>query len=272
MRYQEQRLPPPLDALVECVWTAESDGGSGFEAIVPDGCPELIVQKGDLFESASGVQPKAFVVGALRGPLRVRPLGRVHTVGVRFRPGGLAGFLRVPLHELTDRAVPLDELFGGAARELAEQLAAASSGHDAARVVAGFLGPRLAPRARGATGAAPLVQELLRSRGQCTVDGLAAGAGISPRHLERVFRQEVGLSPKRLARVFRLQEVLRRLGEGPGALVDVALDCGYADQAHLTRDFQELAGESPTRWISAHGHELARRFTARERLDAFFGA
>jgi transcriptional regulator GlxA family with amidase domain len=110
---------------------------------------------------------------------------------------------------------------------------------------------------------------LVRSRGRTSVDALAAGAGVSARHVERVFRDEVGLSPKRLARVVRLQEVLRRLGAAPDRWVDVALDCGYADQAHLSRDFRELTGESPTRWS---GSDLARQFTAPARLEAFFSA
>jgi AraC-like DNA-binding protein len=273
MRYEEIRLGPPLDSWIECVWTAQSapGGGSNFEAIVPDGCPELIVQLGDRFESTAAgrrqTQPAAFLVGALSGPLHVRPLGRVHTVGVRFRPGGLAGFLRVPQHELSDRVVPVSALFGRAGDELAEQVAAAREPKGLRRAVSAFLAPRLAPPA---TLTRAMVGELIRARGQIGVEALATAAGVSPRHLERVFRREVGLSPKRLARVVRLQEVLRRLSEAPGSWVDVALDCGYADQAHLTREFRELAGESPARWIGRDGHELARRFTAPERLDAFF--
>jgi uncharacterized protein DUF6597 len=107
MRYQELRLYPPLDRWVECVWMAEAapSDASGFDTIVPDGCPELIVHLGDRFERAAAgrteLQPDAFLVGTLSGPLRVRPLGRVHTVGVRFRPGGLSRFLRRRVRSLS---------------------------------------------------------------------------------------------------------------------------------------------------------------------------
>jgi len=271
VRYGELRLPPPLDRWVECVWTAESPAvaEAGFDTIVPDGCPELILQLGDPYESlVEGrieQQPSAFLMGALSGPLRLRARGRTHTVGIRFRPGGLSSFLRVPLRELTDRAVPVADVFGARGRELAERAAEARGAPDLLRAVEGFLHPLLAPRARGRAMAATLV----RSRGRTTIDALAACAGVSTRHVERVFRDEVGLSPKRLARVVRLQEVLRRVGEAPGRWVDVALDCGYADQAHLSRDFRELTGESPARWT---GSSLARQFTDPARLDAFFAA
>ena len=269
MQYRELPLPAPLDGWVECVWTVQAPAGpvTGFDTIVPDGCPELILQLGDRYESAEGggaeVQPAAFLVGAMSGPLRVRPLGRTHTVGIRFRPGGLASFLRTPLHELTDRSVPLADLFGAAGGELAERAAGARGPEELLGAASDFLAARLAPRRGGRA----LAGALVRSRGRTSIDALAAGAGVSARHVERVFRDEVGLSPKRLARVVRLQEVLRRVASAPERWVDVALDCGYADQAHLSRDFRELAGESPARW---NGGALARQFTAPARLEAFF--
>jgi AraC-like DNA-binding protein len=267
--YRELALPPPLDRWVECVWSVQAPAApaAGFDTIVPDGCPELILQLGDRYECTDGrrteLQPAAFLMGALSGPLRVRPRGGTHTVGIRFRPGGLSSFLRLPLHELTDRALPVADAFGAAGRELCERVASARGAGDLVHAAGRFLLPRLAPRPGGRA----LAGALVRSRGRTSVDALAAGAGVSTRHLERVFRDEVGLSPKRLARVVRVQEVLRRAGAAPGRWVDVALDCGYADQAHLVRDFRELTGESPARWS---GSELARQFTAPARLDAFF--
>jgi AraC-like DNA-binding protein len=267
--YREQRLPAPFDRWVECVWTAEAGPrpGAAFDTIVPDGCPELILQLADGYECEAGgrveAQPRAFLMGPLSGPLRLRPRGRTHTAGIRFRPGGLAGFLRVPLHELADRAVPLADVFGRAGRELAERAAEAGDTRGLVHAASLFLGPRLSPRHAGRA----LAGVLVHSRGRASVDALAAGAGVSTRHVERVFRDEVGLSPKRLARVVRVQEVLRRVGSHPVRWVDVALDCGYADQAHLSRDFRELTGESPARWI---GGDLARQFTNPARLDAFF--
>ncbi|HEX6737251.1 MAG TPA: helix-turn-helix transcriptional regulator [Vicinamibacteria bacterium] len=276
MEYREARLGGPLDRWIECVWTARAEArpGTGFESIVPDGCPELIVQLGDGFEAAgprgAEAQPRSLLVGPLTGPLRLRARGRVHTVGVRFRPGGLARFLRCPQHELADRAVPLRDLFGAPAAELVERLGEARDPGALAAAVAALLAPRPRPRPTEAVRTRAIVQELIRSRGRVGIEALARGAGVSARQLERVFRREVGLSPKRLARVVRLQDVIRRLAERPARWVDIALDCGYADQAHLAREFRELAGEAPSRWLGGDGQELARQFTTPARLDAFF--
>jgi transcriptional regulator GlxA family with amidase domain len=75
------------------------------------------------------------------------------------------------------------------------------------------------------------------------MDALGRLSSLSPRELQRGFRRHVGISPKRLARILRFQEALRLSGLVPW--VEVALRCGYFDQAHLVRDFRELAGETP---------------------------
>jgi AraC-like DNA-binding protein len=88
---------------------------------------------------------------------------------------------------------------------------------------------------------------LLRSGGRVAVQQLADDVGWSTRHLSQRFQQEVGLSPKAAARVIRFDRLRRRL---PGPLLELSLEHGYYDQAHLTREFRELAGCSPTTWMN----------------------
>jgi AraC-like DNA-binding protein len=61
---------------------------------------------------------------------------------------------------------------------------------------------------------------------------------------------EIGMSPKQLARAFRFDNVIARLADGAGTLADVAAATGYADQAHLTREFHQMAGCTPTQWLA----------------------
>ena len=78
------------------------------------------------------------------------------------------------------------------------------------------------------------------------MDELAAEIGVSCRHLTRQFQRAVGLSPKEFGRVSRFLHALQLLNAGNSrSLTDVALDCGFFDQAHFNHEFREFAGMSP---------------------------
>ncbi len=84
----------------------------------------------------------------------------------------------------------------------------------------------------------------LQRRPSTRIATIAAEVGWSRGHLVVRFRREVGLSPKRFARVARFRTAIDRLGRAP--LATVAAECGYADQSHLTHEFRDLAGATPS--------------------------
>jgi AraC-like DNA-binding protein len=89
-------------------------------------------------------------------------------------------------------------------------------------------------------------RRLVETHGTLGVEAVARELGCSRRHLAARFGEELGLSPKRLARVLRFRRAHALLGERPGTpLAGLAAECGYADQAHLTREFRALAGVTP---------------------------
>jgi transcriptional regulator GlxA family with amidase domain len=94
-------------------------------------------------------------------------------------------------------------------------------------------------------------RRLVNSDGGIPVRALAEETGWSRRHLASRFRSEIGLAPKEAARVLRFDRARRLLGRHDRpSLVDVANRCGYFDQAHLTRDWRQFAGCSPTVWMA----------------------
>lgn len=94
-----------------------------------------------------------------------------------------------------------------------------------------------------------------------TVEAIAAEVGWSRRHLGSRFATEIGLSPRTSARVVRFDRARRALaGDHASTLAQLAADHGYADQAHLAREFRELAGCPPSRWLAEEGLE-SRIFT-----------
>ena len=104
-----------------------------------------------------------------------------------------------------------------------------------------------------------------------SISALARESGWSVRQLERRFRAETGLTPRLLARIVRFQRVFRALDpdRGRSDWVAVALDCGYADQPHLIREFREFTGQTPAAFErTASG--LGAGFVAPERLERFF--
>jgi transcriptional regulator GlxA family with amidase domain len=176
------------------------------------------------------------------------PSGRFR-FGVRFRPALGRAFLRAPLLELTDRIVPLGALWGRAARSLEQQLAEARSIGQAIARAESFLGgaPAPSPIERAATW-------LLARRGQVSVDDLARSAGLSARQFRRLCMDASGLTPKRLARVIRFRHALVRAQQSgwPIDWAQLALDCGYFDQAHLINEFHEFAATTPAEYLTTH--------------------
>ena len=98
-------------------------------------------------------------------------------------------------------------------------------------------------------------RQLLASGGGVTVAEAARDTGWSSRQLRNRFAAEIGLTPKAAARVIRFDRTRRRLQRQAaagqlGPLADVAAECGYYDQAHLAREFRELAGCPPSTWLA----------------------
>jgi transcriptional regulator GlxA family with amidase domain len=97
---------------------------------------------------------------------------------------------------------------------------------------------------------------------------MAHRAGLSTRQFERRFRQAVGISPKLFSRMQRFQRVFSALEESGAKWADAAVECGYYDQAHLIRDFQEFAGKPPAALL-AYDTDLAKHFIQRAPMSDF---
>jgi AraC-like DNA-binding protein len=175
-----------------------------------------------------------------------------HGVEIRLSPIGAYLVLGVPMHELVGRLATLEEVLGRDGAELPERL------HEAGTWPARFalLDRVIAGRLAAATAPAPGVEHawwrLVRTHGAAPVERLAAEVGWSRRHLLARFREHTGLPPKVFARVLRFQRAARLLADPGGpSLAEIALDCGYYDQAHLNRDFRAFAGRTPLELLAA---------------------
>jgi AraC-like DNA-binding protein len=178
--------------------------------------------------------------------------GHQHGVELRLTPLGAHMLLGIPMEELTCRVVDLDALLGREAGELIERMHETGTWAGSFDVMDAWLLRRLADAERPDPAVEHAFGRLVRSRGGVPVAELARETGWSRRHLAARFRTEVGLTPKVFGRILRFRRAAAELASPAGrSLAEIALDCGYYDQAHLNRDFREFSGRTPTELMAA---------------------
>lgn len=197
----------------------------------------------------------AMVGGLHTRPATVRHDGRQHGIQIDLTPLGSLTLLGTRPGDLAGTVVHVDEIDERLARELVDRLSAAQSWTSRFSTLDALFARLLATERRVDTAipraAADAWQLLLESDGAITVAGLADELGWSRRHLTEQFRRAYGVGPKELARVLRFERAQRLLrSDRRPTLAAVAAECGYADQSHLTRDWHQFAGSSPSTWIS----------------------
>jgi len=199
--------------------------------VLPDGCVDIV------YSPSTGPQ----VVGTMtRVKTFTLAAGQIQ-IGVRFRPGMAPGFVRVPGSQTTDRLLPLDDVWGAKGRQLRTHIEDAKSPQQSIALLEAQLVDESEPG---------IVQKMsayiVGRSGQVRVDDLAFDAAMSARQLRRLFLEHMGLSPKHFCRVIRFRHSLPRLRNARrGAWTQVALECGYYDQAHFINEFREFSGYTP---------------------------
>ncbi|WP_344133775.1 AraC family transcriptional regulator [Saccharopolyspora halophila] len=230
--YREWAPEAALRAFVSCVWTHGAGAAGGNQLVVPDGCADLIWRDGR-FE----------IAGPDTGPWTSALEPGRNLFGIRVRPGAAPLLLGVPAAEARNLHLDGTELWGDRLRALAERIGAEPD--RAGALLEGFARQRLTEREPDrAVGIA--VTALDRPRPP-SVAGLAARLGLSERQLRRRIVDAVGYGPSTLVGVLRFQRAIRLGRRAP--LARAAAEAGYADQAHLGREFRRLSGVTPRRYF-----------------------
>lgn len=192
----------------------------------------------------------AMVSGLHMAPAAIRHSGFQCGIQLGLTPAGTRALLGMPAGALRQHMVPLVDLLGPFADRLYDEVASAASWEQRFDVLDRML---LATAGDGVAIGAELRRAwavIKKSHGVVRVADLADEVGWSRRHLHARFTAEFGIAPKEAARLRRFQrsrnEVLHSRGR---SLAEVAAGCGFADQAHLAREWRELAGCSPTTWL-----------------------
>lgn len=224
---------PDLAPFVERYWTVEWSYAEPYrQLIVP--FPQVhvtVMEPGG--PRVSGVSSR-FGVQELAGDGRV--------IGAAFRPGGFRPFLDGPVSALTDRTVAPPEV----------GLVPEPPSVDVAGLEAWLRAARPEPDPLGEW-VGDVVAAVAAEPAIARVDQLASRFGTGVRRLQRLFAEYVGVGPKWVIRRYRLREVTDRMERGEAIdWAGLAADLGYADQAHLTRDFAAMFGEPPTHYAARY--------------------
>lgn len=253
---------PPLGQWIAKVWDCDmSPAAHRYERVLPQPGAQLII---NLHENETRVytdddarrciRSSACVLGGptLRSEI-IDTSEQIRVMGVVFGPGGAHAFTGEDATALIGRDIDLADLFGRAALILRERLLETPTARGRLCVLMRWL-----RQSMHSTVVDPLVNHALAALASTPrvdrIASLARDAGVSERRLATLFQHQVGMRPKRYARFLRFRAVVEHAQTR--AQVNwshVAADCGYCDQAHLTHEFRQFSGVTPTAFMAARG-------------------
>jgi AraC-like DNA-binding protein len=254
-----------LAGFVDLLWFYEGPARPHkMERLLPDGSVELVINLADdevrvydrLDQRRYERLPGAVLIGPHSDFFVIDTAEQQCVAGVHFRPGGAFPFLQLPAAELHGLHVSLGDVWGGFAAEIRERLIAAPSAETRFELLESALLHKLAgPPALHRAVAFALCE--LDAAPRRTIAEVRDQTGMSERCFIELFRRQVGLAPKLYSRVRRFQSAIRRIPMGcPVDWVDLALACGYFDQAHLIHDFRAISGISPGEYAALRTEHL----------------
>lgn len=251
---------PPLNQVVELLWFHEGyNAGHHLERVLPDGSMELIINLRDdtrhVFDDVSHRPRSAYRRSWLSGPhskfIVIDNVPDASMIGVHLKPGGARAFFGLPLSELRNCVVELEALWNCEALSLRDHLLEAPTPLAKFRILEHALFARWRGLAAGHRVLPYALGSFTREPSGPTVGQVSSTVGLSRRRFIEVFTAEVGMTPKIFCRVRRFQRALHeieRRGRMPWS--DLAIECGYYDQAHFIHDFKEFSGLTPGEYLA----------------------
>ncbi|MDR6808539.1 AraC-like DNA-binding protein [Dyadobacter sp. BE34] len=241
MAYIEYHPHPALAPYIDAYWKVTGDNMPlAAQTILPDGCVDIIMNLGeDELPDADGFfmkNERSYLVGTMSRAIETTVTPGSLLIGVRFRPAGFAAFYQYDsMHEFTDRTAEFDPT-------LAPDLRARKT--EPKPYLDQFFLRRLRNENRPLT---QVIGEIESKNGLIDVTTLAQNSCMSIRQLQRTFKQHIGLSPKEFLNIIRFRYAVELIKTGEKqSLLDIALEAGYYDHAHLTNEIRRYAGIAPS--------------------------
>ncbi len=265
MYYREIAPCEALRQQIHTYWILTQDALSDAspEKVLPDGRTEILFDFGAPYRwvGQAPLAPRGRVVGQIRSYIELIPSGPVALLGVRLEASALQRLIGSTAGELTGTSAPFDELELFELAALEERLHELSSWSARLELVERVFMKLLLAPGRTDSLVEGVADFMRRSGGRHDVGQVARHFGASVRTIERRFAKGIGLSPKLFSRQVRLQRVFSLIeGRHSVPWSQIAVASGCFDQAHLSREFRQLAGEPPEAFLRAE-HQLAEHLT-----------
>jgi len=252
MRSTWHPAPGSLAGVLAGIWSVHAaEDGDLSARVLPDGTSCLVFQRGgsELRSCDDGWRRwgATCVSGPRTGPFDFTLGASGRILIVQLRAAGAMPALGVPMSSLADRFEPLDAVVGSVSSRLRDRVQSDADDVVCVRAVERWLLDRIQSQPDRCTVTDAVTTEVVRRAGRVRVDDLADHVHLSRRHLGRIFRERLGIAPKLFARITRFDHAVQLSRALPAASwARLALDAGYADQAHLTREFAALGGIRPS--------------------------
>jgi AraC-like DNA-binding protein len=200
-------------------------------------------------------------MGQITKAIHIQSTGKIGIFAVRFRPQGFSAIFEEKSDVLKEKTLLLEDIFCTQGKEIEERILNSTSSTERVAIIEQFLLQRLR-RSRVFDQNARMASHLLSEQPneECILQ-LARELKISLRQLERQFKTQVGMSPSQFIKIARFQKVLRcKLVNPAVSFATLAMECGYYDQSHFSRDFKDLSGLSPGAYFGEE-HSMADHFS-----------
>lgn len=264
MEYVGRVPAPPLDRFIDDIYCLTGAPRHRRMIVPPMPSAHLFVNLGApvrLCDSDPTVAPAVLTDGWCMGVWTRRFIFEyptlVRLVGVHFKPWGMSPFIDMPATELRDRWLPVDAVWRRSLDRIRNRVGDIASATEMLRVLEEDLRSRVAEvPSRGLDQVQHTGSRLETSHGAVRVGTLTDAAGASGNHLATQFKSHVGVTPKRMARIYRFARLVLSVDAlRPVDWSGLAPSVGYFDQAHLSREFKDFTGHTPTEYLA-----LRRRF------------
>jgi AraC-like DNA-binding protein len=240
--YKEFLPHTTLAPFIDAFWTVTGhNAGPVPDKILPDGCVDIILNTGPSFSTSNGAAPmaagEAYLIGTMTRYIEMIRPPATSLTGIRFKPGGFSFFYAPSfLKDSADRTVEFD-------RTLVPAINPATP--DPTANLDDFFLRRLAAPAHPIQ---PLIADIQLAKGCISVSRLARQNFMTIRQLERLFQLHLAITPKEFINFSRFQTAIQQIRsrQANKTLLDISLDCGYYDHAHLTNEIKKYSGSAPS--------------------------